>query len=296
MQSISRYIANPKQLILSLVVKTARFWPTCLYQRIVFFCQMGYWPDLKHPHTFNEKLQWLKLNDRRNEYTQMVDKVAAKQYVENKISKDIIIPTLGVWDKVEDIDWDSLPERFVIKCSQGNADAIIQDGSKPFDRKAASLFLNKYHHRNYFWVSREWPYKNVPHRIIAEQFICDNKGELNDYKFFCFNGKVRILKVDFDRFKNHRANYYSKDLELLPFGETVCPPDFTRIIKFPDNMVEMIAIAERLSENIPFLRVDLYNVDGHIYFGELTFYPASGNGSFVPEIWDVRLGEMLKLR
>lgn len=401
--------------------------------RLVF----GYELNLKHPRTFCEKLQWLKLYDRRPEYTTMVDKYSAKQYVADIIGEEYIIPTLGVWDKVEDIDWQSLPNQFVMKCTHDSGGLIICKDKSQLDIEEAKQKLNKSLCHNYYLNGREWPYKNVPRRIIAEKFMAPEKSpapkdlldfkffcfngepkflyvsdtpshslaflntdwtltdfgrddyhplnkipekpenleemlaiarklsagiphvrvdlynidkhiffgeltlftgsgfipfnpkefdgklgdlltlpndtgggkylivngeitelkteydELKDYKFFCFNGKVKFFKVDFGRFVEHHANYYDTDGHLLPFGEKGLEPNPNYSIELPKNLREMLSLAERLSKNIPFLRVDFYNVNGKIYFGELTFYPASGFGKWTPDKADEMIGEYL---
>ena len=165
-----------------------------------------------------------------------------------------------------------------------------------FDVQKAKEKINKSLKNNYFYHSREWPYKNVKPRIIAEQYMEDAETkELRDYKFFCFNGKVKCFKIDFDRATQHRANYYDENGKLLPFGEAICPPDHSREIKLPKELNIMIELAEKLATDIPFVRVDFYDANGHIYFGEMTFYPASGFGKFIPDEWDYKLGEWLTL-
>ena len=165
-----------------------------------------------------------------------------------------------------------------------------------FDRAKAKKKLQQSLDSDIYLNFREWPYKDVSKRIIAEQYMTDESAvELKDYKFFCFNGHVRCFKVDFDRFRGHKANYYDRYAKLLPFGEICCPPDFSRVFEKPKNFDKMIDIVEKLSEGIPFVRVDLYNADGRIYFGEITFFPAAGMGKFDPEIWDDTLGGWINL-
>lgn len=295
---IKRAIMHPSHLALFLLHKTARLWPDKLYLRLKFRLVMGQKLDLKNPKTFNEKLQWLKLYNRRPEYTMMVDKYAVKQYVADKIGDEYIIPTLGVWDSVESIDWDSLPNQFVLKTTHGGGGCgvVICKDKSTFDIETAKQKLQKSLESDIYLNFREWPYKDVPKRIIAEQYMADESGiELKDYKFFCFNGRVQCFKVDFDRFISHKANYYDREGSLLPFGEKVFPPDFDRVFDKPKNFDSMISLAERLSEDVPFVRVDFYNSNGNIYFGEITFFPAAGMGKFEPEEWDETLGEFLIL-
>lgn len=254
--------------------------------------------DLKEPKTFNEKLQWLKLYNRKPEYTLMVDKYEVKKYVSERVGEEFVIPTLGVWNKVEDIDWDILPNQFVLKTTHGGGGGgvcICRDKST-FDIQKACNELNKSMEQDLFREFREWPYKNVPRKIIAEKFMIDESGkDIKDYKFFCFNGKVEFCKVDFERFVDHHANYYSPKWSLLPFGEVVCTPDFNKEVDCPSNFDKMLKVAEGLAKEIPFARIDLYNIKGRIYFGEITFFPAGGMGEFTPVKTDEEIGQLLKL-
>ena len=295
---VIRAIMHPSHLALFLLHKTARLWPDKLFLEIKFRLMMGQKLDLNTPKTFNEKLQWLKLYNRRSEYTTMVDKYAVKQYVSDKIGEQYIIPTLGVWNSVDDIDWDILPKQFVLKTTHGGGGGgvVICKDKTTFDKESVKIRLQKSLDCDIYLNFREWPYKDVPKRIIAEQYMTDESTvELKDYKFFCFNGSVRCFKVDFDRFISHKANYYSREAELLPFGEVCCMPDFTRIFEKPKNFDKMIEIVESLAKGIPFVRIDLYNSNGNIYFGEITFFPAGGMGKFAPDEWDEKLGELLIL-
>lgn len=259
---------------------------------------MGYPLDLKDPQSFNEKLQWLKLYDRQPLYTKMVDKYEAKKYISSVIGEEFIIPTLNIFESVEEIDFDSLPEQFVLKCTHDSGGVVICKNKNNLDKKAAIDKLNKGLKSKFYWQTREWPYKNVKPRIIAEKYMEDESGyELKDYKFFCFNGKCEYFKIDFDRQKDHHANYYNRYCELMPFGEILCPPDYYRELKIPSNLDEMLNKAELIASSVnnSFVRIDLYNINGHIFFGEITFYPASGFGRFDPEEWDLKLGELIKL-
>lgn len=412
----------------------------------VFFLKAQYYAffgkrlDLKNPKTFNEKIQWLKLYNRRPEYTTMVDKYAAKKYVADIIGEEYIIPTLGVYDKAEDIDFDSLPDQFVLKVTHDSGGIVVCKNKKVLNIEQTKKKLKNALRREFFSITREYPYKDVPRRIIAEQYMEDSirptasladykffcfdgepkycqviqdrntkemidffdmewahqefvglipaalcpqkskcfevmkqiardlsKGnsfsridlyevnektyfgeitffpvsgmgvfkpekyneilgkminlngigggkfkikinqesgsyeseyvdsELRDYKFFCFEGEVKIFKVDFDRFTDHRANYYNKDGQLLYFGEVDCPPDYNRIINLPINLTHMIVLAEKLAKGFPFLRVDFYSIKGQTYFGELTFFPASGLGKFTSDEWDYKLGSWINI-
>lgn len=276
-----------------------------LYLKILYFFEMrGKKLHLKNPKSFNEKLQWLKIYDYKPEYSTLVDKLAVKSYVESCIGNKHIIPTLAVWDSVEEIDWDSLPNQFVLKTTHGGGGCgvIVCTDKTNFDRIKAINKLKRSLRTNIGQTYREKPYLNVPRKIIAEKYIAEHiinsngaKVDLQDYKFFCFNGKVKFFKIDFGRFVEHHANYYSPNGDLLPFGEVVCKPDPNHVENMPTNLSEMIRLAETLSANYKFLRVDLYNVNGKIYFGELTFYPAAGMGAFIPKEWDEKIGDFLTL-
>ena len=269
------------------------------YLSLQYRCFIGKSINWDNPTSFTEKLQWLKLCNRRPEHSVMVDKYEVKEYVAQTIGSEHIIPTYGVWDRFEDIDFDSLPNQFVLKCTHDSGGLVICKDKQTLDKKAARRKIEKSLHRDYYLAGREWPYKNVPKRVIAEKFISPSQNsvtaDLPDYKFFCFNGKVKFFKVDFGRFVEHHANYYSSEGKLLNFGEKGLDPDPNYPIELPINLGEMISLAEKLSENEPFLRVDFYNVNGKIFFGELTFYPASGMGQFNPTEYDDWIGNLLSL-
>lgn len=267
------------------------------YLQTLFFCHFHRKLNLDNPRTFSEKLQWLKLYYHKPLFHIMADKVEAKKYVTQVLGDDFIIPTLGVWESAKDIDFNSLPDKFVIKCNHdsGTGMYICKDKSI-MDEESVRRGLAKGLKYDYFYVGREWPYKDIPRRILAEKFMVDESGtELKDYKFFCFNGEPKFLKVDFDRFTDHHANYYSTDWELLDFGEANFPPKPEHIIEKPKNFEEMLSAARTLSKDIPFLRVDFYNINGHIYFGEMTFFPAGGLDKYTPESADEWIGSLLNL-
>ena len=251
--------------------------------------------DLNNPQTYNQKLQWLKLYDRHDEYTQMVDKYEAKNCAASIIGDEYIIPTLGVYNSFDEINFDELPNQFVLKCTHDSGGVAICRDKTTFDYKAARKLLSRNLKRNKYWSSREYPYKDVKPRIIAEEYMEDESGyELKDYKFFFFGGEPRLIQLDFDRFSGHKKNLYTIQWELLPFSFNYsCHPEC--IFPKPNGLEKMVDIARKLSKGIPFIRVDLYNIKGKIYFGEITFFPASGMGKFQPEEWDYKLGEMINL-
>ena len=267
-----------------------------MYLKLIYRLIFGRKLDLENPKTFNEKLQWLKLHNRKPEYTLMVDKLEVKKYIAEQIGEEYVIPTLGVWDSFDDIDFDSLPNQFVLKCTHDSGGLVICRDKNKLDISKAREKINKALTRRFFFFGREWPYKDVKPRIIAEKYMVDEKvDELRDYKFFCFGGVCKCLKVDFDRFIEHHANYYDSNGNLLELGEKICPPNKDKTIILPNNKAKMMQFAEKLSKDIPFLRADFYDVNGKIYFGELTFYPASGWGEFIDEELDYTLGDWIKL-
>lgn len=296
MQSPIEYIKNPRDFAIGLVKKFRFLLADKIYLQLYYYFKMGEKLNLKKPHTFNEKLQWLKLYDRNPEYTKMVDKIAVKEYVSSIIGNEYIIPTLQVWDSFEEIDFSALPNSFVLKTSHGGGGGgvVVCKDKQKLDIRSAKEKINHSMRHSIYKSLGEWPYKDVKHQILAEQFV-ESSPELNDYKFFCFGGKVHFFKIDFGRFIEHHANYYDRNCNLVPFGEADLPPVFEHHVTIPDNIDDMIAIAEKLAKGRKFIRVDLYNVKGRILFGELTFFPASGFGRFTPEEWDAKLGELLSI-
>lgn len=248
------------------------------YLSVLYWCNFGVRPDLVHPKKFSEKIQWLKLYDRKPLYTNLVDKYKVKEFVSERLGEKYVIPVIAEWDSPSNINWDAMPKQFVIKTNHdggGHGVVICKDKSMLSVSKAIRE-LNHSFYRSSYMVEREWPYKNVKKKIFAEQYITDSSGELRDYKFFCFNGKVRCFKIDYNRQVYHQANYYDPQCKLQLYGETAYPFNPNADMHIPENIEEMIELAEKLAEGIPFVRIDLYNVDGQIYFGEFTFYPAGG--------------------
>ena len=250
--------------------------------------------NLDNPETFNEKLQWLKLYDRKKIYSTMVDKYEAKKYIANIVGEDYIIPTLGVYNKFEDIDFERLPNQFVIKCTHDSGGLIVVRDKSQLDIKYARKKINKSLKTNYYMLGREWPYKNVKPRIIIEKYMVDNTfGELRDYKFFCFNGKVELFFICSERSKEVKFTFFDKTGKFLNIKQ--CGAKNDPHVELPINLNKMIKLAEKLSKNIPHLRVDFYEINKKIYVGELTFFDSSGFGYFEPEIWDKKLGDMIDL-
>lgn len=267
------------------------------YLRRLYRSRMGIDLNLENPTRYTEKLQWLKLYDRKPEYTVMVDKYAVKSYVAKKIGHSYIIPTLGVWERFEDIDFDKLPNQFVLKCTHDSGGLVICRDKSVLDMEAAARKIRASLKRNYYYSSREWPYKNVKPRIIAEKYIEDhNSSGLRDYKFFCFNGKVEFLYLS-EGLENHqtaRISFVSLDWKPMWFSRDdykefeVLPPK-------PHNFELMIELAEKLSSGFPHLRVDFYEVENQVLFGELTFFNGSGFTRFNPIKADYEIGKLIKL-
>ncbi len=242
-------------------------------------------------------IQWLKLYDRKPEYTVMVDKYKARDYVSEKIGSQYLIPLLGVWDAPDEIDFGALPNKFVLKCNHnsGCGMCICKDKST-LNRKKVRADLKRGLHQDYYLTGREWPYKDVPRKIIAEQFMKSDEGGLTDYKVHCFNGEPKLILVCKDRFaaSGLTEDFFSAEWEHLDIRRP-SHPNASAAIARPDELPEMLELAKKLSENIPFLRVDFYIIEHKVYFSELTFFPASGFDRFVPDEWDDIFGSWLEL-
>lgn len=271
--------------------------PDKLYLRISYWHKLGKKLNLSNPCTFNEKLQWLKINDRNPKYTTMVDKYEAKQYVAERIGSEYIIPTIGLWNSFDEIDFSALPEQFVIKCTHDSGGLIICRDRKQLDINNAKVKVENSLRTNYYYNEREWPYKNVLPRLIAEEYIESSTSKsLYDYKFYCFNGEPKYLYVStgLEDHTTARVSFLTLDWEFAPFGRSDYL-EFKELPKKPTQFKQMIDIAKKLANGTKFLRVDLYEVDGKIYFSELTFSPCGGMMPFKPEEYDKILGDMLQL-
>ena len=273
----------------------AHFFPDKLYLKIKYRLAMKKKLNLKTPQTFNEKIQWLKLYDRNPEYTKMVDKYEVRKYIAETIGEEYLIPLLGVWDKFDDIDFAKLPEQFVLKCTHDSGGLVVCKDKSQFDINEARKKINKCLKRNYFWQSREWPYKNVKPRIIAEQYMVDESGtELKDYKLFCFDGQPKALFIATDRqIDDTKFDFYDMEFNHLPF--TNGHPNAIKDIKRPQGLDDMAELARKLSSGMRQVRIDFYDINGKVYFGEITFSHWSGMVPFEPEEWDYKWGKMIKL-
>ncbi len=271
--------------------------PDKVYLRLIYRCRMGRWLNLKHPQTFSEKLQWLKLYNRRPVFTIMVDKYAVKDYVAKIIGEKYIIPTLGVWDRTDDIEWDKLPNQFVLKCTHDSGGLVICKDKSKLNKEVAIKKLKSSLKQDYFKMWREWPYKNVPRRIIAEKYI-EPKPDVNDlpdYKFFCFNGEPRYCQVITGRNTEMCIDFFDKDWNHQLFHEPKIYPFANPEPMKPAKYDKMWNLAQQLAHGLTFSRIDFYNVGNDVYFGEITFFPTSGMGGFDPDEYDILFGKMIDL-
>lgn len=252
---------------------------------------------LNPPKTFNEKLQWLKLNDRKPIYTQMADKYGVREYIKDRIGEEYLVPIYGCWDSVEEIPFEELPDKFVLKCTHDSGSVIICQDKSNFDIVDAKKRLNKRLKKNPYWWAREWPYKNIKPRVIAEHYLKDGYNEfLPVYKFFCFNGVPKIIQqIQNDKQANETIDYFDTEWNRINMLQRF--PNSDTPIGKPERLEEMVSIAQKLSQGTAFLRVDLYSINGKIVFSEHTFYTDAGYSIFEPEDehWDEKLGQWMDL-
>ena len=298
MLALKEYIQHPEIAGASILQKFFTWLPDKLYVQLMFRLKMGYWVDLKNPQTFSEKIQWLKLYNRRPEYTKMVDKYAVKDYVASMIGEEYIIPTLGVWASPEEIEWDKLPNKFVLKTTHGGGSSgvVICKDKSTFDCRKAIAKLRRSMKQDIYKYLKEWPYKDVPRRIIAEKFIepLPEMNDLPDFKFFCFDGEVKALFIGTERQTgNVKFDYFDADFNHLDLIQQ--HPLSGKNLTKPLNFDLMKQLAGYLSKGIPQVRIDFYDVNGKIYFGEMTFYHHGGIVPFHPEKWDYQFGSWIKL-
>ena len=300
MLSIKTYLQHPNQFAIALLKYFGKWMPDKLYLQLLYRLKVGQRLNLSNPKSFSEKIQWLKLFNRRPEYTMMVDKVKAKEYVASIVGEEHIVPTIGVWDKPEDIVWDSLPNRFVLKTnhSGGSTGVIVCTDKTTFDRQKAICKLNRSLHKNVYYSYREWPYKNVVRKVFAEEYIVPPSGvkDLPDYKWYCFGGEPLFCQVIQDRTTHETIDFFDSKwrhqefVGLNPKANNASVPP-TRPVNFDQHLL----IARKLSKDIPFARIDLYETEKGVLFGEITFFPMSGMGFFKPVQWNYKLGELINL-
>lgn len=300
---IKKAINNPYMLILWPIIRCPEIRkriPDKLFIELQTLYRCGKWPDLKTPHTFMDKQQWLKLYDHKDIYTVMADKYLVKDYVKGIIGEQYIIPTIASWDNFSEIDFDALPDQFVLKCSHDSGGLMICKNKSEFDYSAAKKKINRALRRNYFYNGREWPYKNIKPRIIAEKYMTegsgDNDSELTDYKFYCFEGEPRFLYVAKANFINNKKHdllsIYDMDWKRAPFQRRDHEP-FPYEPEKPRTFDKMVEFSRLIAKDIPFVRVDWYEINGELYFGETTFYPGAGYGEFYPEEYNYTIGSWI---
>ena len=304
-QSALQMLKSDRSTFMAAIIQNFFGWlPDKTYLQLLYRFKMGHRLDLNHPKTFTEKIQWLKLYNRRPEYTLMVDKYAVKKYVADIIGEKYIIPTLGVWNKPEDIDWDALPNEFVLKTTHGGGSGgvVICKDKKTFDRNKAILTLRDSMNSDIYRSLREWPYKDVKKRVLAEKYMAPKDMvnnpiyDLSDYKFFCFNGEPKYCQVIRDRHSKESIDFYDMNWRHQEFvGLNPIASNGINPVPRPLLLDDMICICHKLSENMKFVRIDMYVIDNRIYFGEITFYPASGMGLFNPDKWNEELGNQISL-
>lgn len=298
MSKIRTFIENPQYFITSPASKGWLNWvPDSLYLKVLYRVIMGRKLNLRNPREYNEKLQWLKLNDRKPEYSTMVDKYEVRGYIEDLLGDKYLIPCLGIYDSVDDIDIDALPERFVLKCTHDSGSVEICKDKSSFDIEGARHRLSQAMKRNYYATYREWPYKYVKPRIIAEGYLEGDGGDLKDYKVMCFNGEAKIIEVHENRFvegKVHTQTFYDREWGIVPLTqvETVT---VDRPSERPRQLEEILRLSELIAKNMYHARIDWYIEGDKIYFGEITFFDGSGFESFSTPEMERMLGDMIKL-
>lgn len=274
-----------------------RWLPDELYLRIMYHASQLKKLHLENPVAYTEKIQWLKLYDRNPLYTTLVDKYKVREYVAEKIGSEYVIPLLGVWDTADEIQFDILPERFVLKCNHDSGTVVICKDKTKLDIEKTKKYLCKRQQRDCFKAGREWPYKNVERKIIAEPYMEDNETkELRDYKFFCFDGQVKLMYVATNRqSKASETCFDFFDMDYKHLDVRNGHPNAKNPPEKPRSFDQMVELAEKLSIGMPHVRVDFYEVNGKPYFGEMTFSHMCGMTPFEPYEFDIKMGEWLHL-
>ena len=288
---------EPRAIIKFLLLFFSKYLEDRFYLSLLFKLTTGKKLNLDNPKSFNEKLQWLKLYDRRPEYTTYVDKYAVREYIAKTIGEEYLIPLLGVWNSPDEIDFDKLPNQFVLKCNHDSQSICVCKNKTEFDNLNAKEKLRKCLKRDYYLSSREWPYKDVSRKIIAEKLMVDDSGyELKDYKIFCFNGKAKAMFIATDRMnKNEETKFDFFDMNFNHLDFTHGHPNAKVFPKKPKNFELMKHLAEKLSKGIPQIRIDFYEINGKVYFGEMTLFHHAGLVLFKPEKWDYIFGSWIDL-
>lgn len=295
-KKVKRYLKNPYYALGDDMMRVCpKLMSDKYYIKVIWKQIMGYPLDLRHPKTFNEKLQWMKLYDRNPLYTDLVDKYKVKQWVADRIGAEHVIPTLAVYDSVDEIDISQLPDQFVLKCNHDSGGVVICKDKSSFDFEAAKAKLKKSFEHNFYWDYREWPYKNVKRKIFAEEYLEDKKyGDLPDYKIFTFKGEPKLIEVDFDRFVHHKRNIYDTEWNYLN-AQIQYPSVKDKAFCKPMKMESLLSLARTLAAGLKEVRVDFYIIDDKIYFGEMTFFHDAGLSVFSPQTLGNQMGEWIEL-
>lgn len=290
-----KYIKNPYRIFPYLAeYRLLKFLPDRVFLRLVYRGLMSKKLDLNNPTTYNEKLQWLKLNDFHDFYTDIVDKYEVRKFVESKIGDKYLTKLFGVWSNFDEIDISKLPNSFVLKCTHDSGGVLVCKDKGSINLIDARKKFNKAIKKNFFDIGRELPYKKITPRIICEELLTNNDGsEIMDFKFFCFHGVPKFMYIASDRSFDTKFDFF--DLSFKKFDLKQYYPNSNKPFKKPDNFDEMIDIARKLSVGFPHVRIDLYNVNNKIYFGEITFYHLSGFKRFKPDNFDYAFGEYINL-
>lgn len=296
-KNLVKYLKTDRKYLLKILVRKFHIlFSDEMYLKVLYYLSTGRILNLKNPVTFNEKLQWLKLYNHNPEYHRMVDKIDAKAFAAERIGDQYIIPTYATYERAEEIDFDKLPNEFVIKVTQGGGggSVVICKDKLSLNTRDAIKKLSAYLKQNLYNDNKEWPYKDIKPRIIVEKLLFDNqKEQVNDYKFYCFDGVPKALVIAADRYTEKTFDYFDMDFNHLPFTQSGKNASYEHYK--PKNFEVMKDIASKLSAGIPHVRVDLYNLDGDIYFGEMTFFDSSGYDLFDPDEWDTIFGNWIKL-
>lgn len=293
--NIKRYIKNPALLVPALGRRGWFNWMSDeAYLKLVYKINFGVYPDLENPKMYNEKLQWLKLHDRKPEYTQLADKYLVREHVAESIGEEHLIPLLWAGESFDEIDFETLPQRFVIKCSHDSGSVVVCRDKASFDVKKARKKINKHLKTNLYWAFREWVYKDIQPKIIIEEYIGEENELPDDYKFMVFDGEIDSVFVCRDRKQGH-AKYYYYDLNWNRLDYQSVEPEAEQEPQKPENFDKMVEIVKQLSKGFYHIRVDLYNVHGEIYFGELTFYNDAGFDVDINEKTNALWGRKIKL-
>lgn len=280
---------------LKILIRISPIVPSRVYLPIYYKLRLNKKLNLKNPKLYTEKIQWMKVHKKLDNYAPLVDKYEVKKYVSEKIGDEYTIPTLGVWDSFDEIDFNLLPNEFVLKCTHDSGSVVICNDKNNFDYEVARKKICVALKRKFYLRGKEFQYRNIKPRVIAEKYMVDESGtELKDFKFFCFDGKAKIIMVDYNRFSGHKRNVYDLEWNYLPVI-TQFPTDPKMVINKPDKLNEMICIAEQLADGFPHVRVDLYVIDSNIYFGEMTFTHGSGLTRIEPIEFDEQMGEWFVL-